>query len=286
MAVGRRRARATARSSSPRCAGTAAAPSRCSSASATTTSATACSGSVQCDPRARRERSRRGRRARRDGRRPGRARGRAGRRAARPAAADFPVPATNTAALAGHRPRVLHRAREQELRRALRRPAGRRRRARRYTLDAGAGGHGEHLAQPPRGWRAPSRSATTTTPTRSSRRRATCWTTYGRTSDFNERTWASRAAAGSPRAIPGGGVIAVGQPVEGSLFDWLVANKIPYNILGEIDGEPARARRPAGAARRRTTRAGQAEHRSTTCRRPATPRGACASSATSATSST
>jgi DNA-binding beta-propeller fold protein YncE len=63
--------------------------------------------------------------------------------------------------------------------------------------------------------------------------------TYGRSSDFNERTWdISGQRADSPRPIPGGGVIPVGQPVEGSLFDWLFANQIPFNILGEIDGEP------------------------------------------------
>jgi hypothetical protein len=64
--------------------------------------------------------------------------------------------------------------------------------------------------------------------------------TYGRSSDFNERTWViSGQRADSPRAIPGGGVDPVGQPIEGSLFDWLFASQIPFDILGEIDGEPA-----------------------------------------------
>jgi DNA-binding beta-propeller fold protein YncE len=63
--------------------------------------------------------------------------------------------------------------------------------------------------------------------------------TYGRSSDFNERTWIiSGQRADSPRSIPGGGVDPVGQPLEGSLFDWLFANQIPFNILGEIDGAP------------------------------------------------
>jgi DNA-binding beta-propeller fold protein YncE len=63
--------------------------------------------------------------------------------------------------------------------------------------------------------------------------------TYGRSSDFNERTWAiSGPRDGSPRAIPGGGISEVGRPLEGSLFDWLFAGKIKFDILGEIDGEP------------------------------------------------
>ncbi|MFT3773322.1 MAG: hypothetical protein QM820_48705 [Minicystis sp.] len=64
--------------------------------------------------------------------------------------------------------------------------------------------------------------------------------TYGRSSDFNERTWAtSGARPNSPRGLPGGGVSEVGRPLEGSLFDWLLANQIPLDILGEADGVPA-----------------------------------------------
>jgi hypothetical protein len=63
--------------------------------------------------------------------------------------------------------------------------------------------------------------------------------TYGRSSDFNERTWAISAdRAGSPRGVPGGGITAVGRPLEGSLFDWLFANGVPFDILGEADGAP------------------------------------------------
>jgi hypothetical protein len=63
--------------------------------------------------------------------------------------------------------------------------------------------------------------------------------TYARSSDFNERTWAiSGSRDASPRAVPGGGVIPVGRPLEGSLFDWLFHNGVPFNILGEIDGAP------------------------------------------------
>ncbi len=64
------------------------------------------------------------------------------------------------------------------------------------------------------------------------------WATYGRTSDFNERTWAISGSGRSARPVPGGGVIDVGQPVEGSLFDWLGDNHVAYDIRGEIDGSP------------------------------------------------
>ena len=64
------------------------------------------------------------------------------------------------------------------------------------------------------------------------------WTTHGRTSDFNERTWTVSGAGRDARPIPGGGVIDVGQPEEGSLFDWLGKNKVPTTLLGEINGSP------------------------------------------------
>jgi DNA-binding beta-propeller fold protein YncE len=70
--------------------------------------------------------------------------------------------------------------------------------------------------------------------------------TYARSSDFNERTWATSGSRdASPRAVPGGGVIPVGRPEEGSLFDWLFRNEVPFDILGEIDGAPDL---PPGAA--------------------------------------
>lgn len=63
--------------------------------------------------------------------------------------------------------------------------------------------------------------------------------TYGRSSDFNERTWAiSGPRPGSPRVIPGGGIQLAGMPLEGSLFDWLFASGVPFDILGEADGAP------------------------------------------------
>jgi hypothetical protein len=67
------------------------------------------------------------------------------------------------------------------------------------------------------------------------------WATYGRTNDFNERTWAISGNGRNARSIPGGGVIPVGEPTEGSLFDWLDDNHVEYDILGEIDGAPKHA---------------------------------------------
>ncbi len=64
------------------------------------------------------------------------------------------------------------------------------------------------------------------------------WTTYGRANDFDERTWIVSGSRNNARPIPGGGLIDVSRPVEGSLFDWLGANGVPYDVLGEIVGTP------------------------------------------------
>jgi hypothetical protein len=64
------------------------------------------------------------------------------------------------------------------------------------------------------------------------------WTTYGRATDFDERTWMQTENGREGRSVPGGGITEVGMPAEGSLFDWLLANKVPYDILGEIVGSP------------------------------------------------
>jgi hypothetical protein len=71
------------------------------------------------------------------------------------------------------------------------------------------------------------------------------WTTYGRTNDFNERTWAISGGGRDARTIPGGGVLPVGEPEEGSLFVWAGAQGIPYDILGEIVGQPSASQTPA-----------------------------------------
>jgi hypothetical protein len=62
------------------------------------------------------------------------------------------------------------------------------------------------------------------------------WTTFGRTTDFLERTWMG-AAAGYGRDTAGG-LVPVGSAEEGSVFEWLVAQKIDFDILGEGTGLP------------------------------------------------
>ena len=67
------------------------------------------------------------------------------------------------------------------------------------------------------------------------------WATHARTDDFNEREW---PVTGYGRGLRGdadsGGVSDVSRPDEGSLFDWLGKNNVPYDILGEIVGIPAK----------------------------------------------
>ncbi len=60
------------------------------------------------------------------------------------------------------------------------------------------------------------------------------WTTYGRTTDYDERTWGD-----SSRWAPLSGIDDIGRPDEGSLFDWLQNNDIVYDILGEVVGVPS-----------------------------------------------
>lgn len=57
------------------------------------------------------------------------------------------------------------------------------------------------------------------------------WTTYGRATDFCERTWSSDA-----RTVPLCGIGEVGRPEEGSLFEWLTKHQVNFDILGEIVG--------------------------------------------------
>ncbi|MCC6526086.1 MAG: hypothetical protein IT373_25790, partial [Polyangiaceae bacterium] len=59
------------------------------------------------------------------------------------------------------------------------------------------------------------------------------WTTYGRTTDFCERTWAA-----GQRPIPFCGITPVGRPDEGSIFDRVQASGELYALLGEIVGVP------------------------------------------------
>lgn len=65
------------------------------------------------------------------------------------------------------------------------------------------------------------------------------WTTHGRTVDFNEREWpVTGYGRGLRTDADSGGVNELGRPGEGSLFDWLGNNNVPYDILGEIVGLP------------------------------------------------
>ncbi|MBK8255269.1 MAG: hypothetical protein IPK82_21740 [Polyangiaceae bacterium] len=59
------------------------------------------------------------------------------------------------------------------------------------------------------------------------------WVTYGRTTDFCERTWSAEA-----RPVPLCGVGEAGKPDSGSLFDWMQNNNVKYDILGQIVGSP------------------------------------------------
>jgi hypothetical protein len=63
------------------------------------------------------------------------------------------------------------------------------------------------------------------------------WTMYGRTDDFNERTWAVSGAGRDSREIPGIGTPGWA-PAEGSLFDWLDANHVDWQEWGELVGLP------------------------------------------------
>jgi hypothetical protein len=58
------------------------------------------------------------------------------------------------------------------------------------------------------------------------------WTTYGRASDYCERTWSDDFR------LPVCGITDLGRPAEGSLFEWLQRNDLRYDILGEVVGSP------------------------------------------------
>ena len=65
------------------------------------------------------------------------------------------------------------------------------------------------------------------------------WTTHGRTDDYNEREWPVTGYGRSLRSdADSGGVTEVGRPEEGSMFEWLGKNAVPYDLLGEIVGVP------------------------------------------------
>ena len=69
------------------------------------------------------------------------------------------------------------------------------------------------------------------------------WTSFGRSSDFIERTWTS--SWGRTRKPKAGIDPRVGQPAAGSIFTWLERNQVPYDDMGEIVGTASQAWDPS-----------------------------------------
>jgi hypothetical protein len=67
------------------------------------------------------------------------------------------------------------------------------------------------------------------------------WATYGRETDWDERTWPMNNYSRSIWASPAQpqGITDIGQPIEGSLFDSLQNAGIDFTIMGEAEGMPA-----------------------------------------------
>jgi hypothetical protein len=63
------------------------------------------------------------------------------------------------------------------------------------------------------------------------------WTAFGRTFDFDERQWFLTGYGGrqlyNTVASQPQGVTEVGRPAEGSVFDWMAANHVPYDAFTE-----------------------------------------------------
>ena len=62
------------------------------------------------------------------------------------------------------------------------------------------------------------------------------WLTYGRTTDYTERTWVVAASGKGRESL--GGVLDVGRAEEGSVFEWLLKHDQEFDILGEGTGLP------------------------------------------------
>jgi DNA-binding beta-propeller fold protein YncE len=69
------------------------------------------------------------------------------------------------------------------------------------------------------------------------------WTSFGRSSDFIERTWTS--SWGRARKPKAGIDPRVGQPAAGSIFTWLERNHVPYDDMGEVVGTASQAWDPS-----------------------------------------
>ena len=63
------------------------------------------------------------------------------------------------------------------------------------------------------------------------------WTAFGRTFDFDERAWSLTGYGGRQLyhtiATQPQGVVDWGRPAEGSVFDWMAANDVPYDAFTE-----------------------------------------------------
>ena len=66
------------------------------------------------------------------------------------------------------------------------------------------------------------------------------WATFGRSSDFTERTWFENGYSRNIWASPAQpqGTSDIGTPIEGSIFQWLVDQKVGVDIFGEAEGLP------------------------------------------------
>ena len=61
------------------------------------------------------------------------------------------------------------------------------------------------------------------------------WTSFGRSTEFIERTWLVTWGRGF-RGLPTAGITTVGRPVEGSIFDWLQREQVMFDNMGEPVG--------------------------------------------------
>src|SRR5262249_16139918 len=64
------------------------------------------------------------------------------------------------------------------------------------------------------------------------------WVTYGRSSDYNERTWAMAdyGRSARPGDVQNGGGADAGRPAEGAMFGWLGRKKIVVDVFVEGAG--------------------------------------------------
>jgi hypothetical protein len=61
------------------------------------------------------------------------------------------------------------------------------------------------------------------------------WTTFGRTTEFTERSWLVTWGR-SFRSPPQQGILPIGYAAEGSTFAWLQRERVPFDDMGELVG--------------------------------------------------